>query len=133
MTITIELTEAEAEALDRYVEEGCYDRDKLIKRRILEMTAAPGAPWLPAPPVALVKGTGDFISGDWWSATSEHIEPLASRSDHRHPVDSPRADHEHPVCRGCTRKSDHDDLTRAFELSRRRAEKGLPTDPALLL
>lgn len=39
MTIKLELTEAEAAALDRYVEEGCYDRDKLIKRLIVNLVA----------------------------------------------------------------------------------------------
>jgi hypothetical protein len=37
LTIEIELSEEEAEALDRYIEKGCYDREKLLKRWVLDM------------------------------------------------------------------------------------------------
>jgi hypothetical protein len=54
MTITIELSEKEAADLDRYVEEGCYDRDKIIKREILRMIAGPGPSWHLVPHVKTV-------------------------------------------------------------------------------
>jgi hypothetical protein len=42
MTLEISLSEEEGAALDRYVEEGCYDRDKIVKRWILERLGLAG-------------------------------------------------------------------------------------------
>jgi hypothetical protein len=142
LVIAIEFTEAEAAALDRYIEEGCHDRDKLIKRQILTMIAAPAATWNPAYPAARVTSTGVCPDGATW-ATSGYLDVIndrigrVNREDHRHPKpDKPlasRSNHRHPVCQNCARKSDYDDFLRALELSERRSAQGLPSDPALLM
>ncbi|MDR0759914.1 MAG: hypothetical protein LBF74_07370 [Treponema sp.] len=36
LTVEIELSEEEAERFERFIEEGCYDKDKFLKRLLLE-------------------------------------------------------------------------------------------------
>jgi hypothetical protein len=121
-TIVIELTEAEAAALDRYVEEGCYDRDKIIKRMILNLASGTGAPFQPTM-------RGPKTTGAPWpgarpidSARAPRQRPY--RKDHQHPI-------QHPIEPLIALAKGESELERCFRLANEAAERGLPDDPAI--
>jgi hypothetical protein len=130
LIIEIELTGTEAAALDRYIEEGCYDRNRLFKRELLRMIAAPGTPWQPAPAPSWSRTTttSGYPGPATTCVTSGYMDVEADRRDLR-PL---RADHQRPT-QMTKAEQNHLDLQRAFRMADEAARRGLPADPAIFV
>jgi hypothetical protein len=109
LVVKLELTEEEAAALDRYMEQGCYDRNKRIKRCIMDMVASTGylfdnTPYgktTGATPGSLdahsaTGGESDFLGV--LGTKRDLLSPLDAHPDasyFKHPID--RKDYTHPA------------------------------------
>jgi hypothetical protein len=133
MQITIEFTEEEAAVLDRYMEAGCYDRDKLIKRHILGLIGAPtistagaGEPVLTLPVTGGQHPNAQFCKKDHEHPTSGYMDVKVSKKGRR-------ADHQHPPKSSCATpdRDSGDPMARILAATAAAEKRGLPADPAL--